>query len=150
VTVVNFYPSGFISIHPFIIVLKLQFMWASLMLIYRVLFSWPSFPLWLLVSLPPLLQGCLSYGGRDLVVDTGYLGTCAPRSLTLWIIMSGNGSVFIPICYRWKLLWWRLNKALFCEYRRMSLGTISPFTLYSETGSHWVAQASLELTIFLP
>jgi hypothetical protein len=46
-----------------------------------------------------------------------------PRSRSLHTVWRWV-SVFVPICYRRKLLWWWLSRALIYEYSRMPLGVI--------------------------
>lgn len=75
---------------------------------------------WLLIFLPPLLQGFLSPEGRGLM-EMCYLGLSVLKShsLHVWLWVC----VFAFICCRRKLLCW-LSKALICEYSRLSLGAI--------------------------
>jgi hypothetical protein len=56
------------------------------------------------------------------LIETSVLGLSVSRSLTLYI-MSSYGSLFVLICYRKKLLWWRLSKVRTYKYR-MSLWVI--------------------------
>lgn len=79
-----------------------KFIWASFMLIYRLLFAWcpPSplaFPLFL-----PFPWGSLISERRNLM-ETSHIGMGIPRSLTLWVVLL-RVSVFLPFCLKGKFL----------------------------------------------
>ena len=82
------------------------------------------YPLWFFLFLS---QGCLSSEGMDLV-ETPHLGPNVPRfALSAHCLAVELCSVFVPIYWKRKLLWWWLSKALVCEYSRTMLGSIYLF-----------------------
>lgn len=85
--------------------------YASVQLIRRALFSWcPQSPLAITLFLPPLSKASLSSEWRYMM-KTSHLEQSVRSTLTLhngWLW----ASVFVPICCRWKILWWYLSKEL--------------------------------------
>lgn len=92
--------------------------------VWKALFHWCLLSsLTLIIFLLPVPQGSLSPEVGSLL-ETAHLGLNVPRPLSLSIAHLCV-SVFVPIYWKWKLLWWWVIKTLIYVYRRMLLGVIT-------------------------
>lgn len=95
-----------------------------------VYFWWPQSAMAVILLLWPLPQASLSPAGKVWLRHTFRL-ECSSVShflhcVWMWV------SMFVPMCYRGKLLWWWLSKTFICEYSRVSLGFICFITRYTK------------------